>query len=598
MAKERLVVLTGPLKDRVFDIVGAVSVGRSPDNVMHLDDLQVSRKHAIIERDGRGVMLRDLGSGNGTFVGGRRVLEYKLAAGDIIKIGQQEIRFEQEKSKEEGGDSGVRFESGSGGKVEAAKAAEVYATFFAAPAEEAAASAPDSEKLKQMRKRLQAIYAANQIIASERDLNKLFERVMDQIFQLVPAHNGVILLEDKGRSELITEYVKTGTAHDQVVISSSIVTRAFKDGEAVITFDAADDSRFGAGQSIISQNISSAMCVPLQYQDETLGVIYVDTRGTTDAFVNTDVELLVAIAGPSAVAIKNAQYVRSLEQSYSDTLIVLANAVEARDHYTVGHTWRVTNFSMEIAGQMGWAPEKIKEVQMGGVLHDVGKIAVPDAVLRKPGKLTEEEYAQIKIHPEAGARILQDVEFLHPLIPYCLYHHERYDGKGYPYGLKAEQIPIEGRLVAVADTFDALTSNRPYRKGLPPEVAIAEIEKGRGTQFDPHCADAFIAAWRAGKIDRILQDYYSQDEKSVACPFCSTHIRLPDGVKLEDEFECEVCHRQLRLQEKNDAYYAELLPQTGAVKRITTVVPPLSTKMTVRGEFPTPAPPNEPPGTP
>ena len=120
MPKEQLVVLTGPLKDRVFEISGAVSIGRSPDNVMHLDDLQVSRKHAIIERDGRGVILRDLGSGNGTFVAGRRVLEYKLAPGDIIKIGMQEIRFDQEKVKEEGSDSGVRFESGSTAKVEAA----------------------------------------------------------------------------------------------------------------------------------------------------------------------------------------------------------------------------------------------------------------------------------------------------------------------------------------------------------------------------------------------------------------------------------------------------------------------------------------------
>lgn len=583
MPKEQLVVLSGPLKDRVFEISGAISIGRSPENVMHLDDLQVSRKHAIIERDGRGVILRDLGSGNGTFVGGRRVLEYKLAPGDIVKIGTQEIRFDQEKVKEEGADSGVRFESGSTAKFESAKAAEVYATFFAGP-QEAAASTSEPQ-LGNLRKCLQAIYAANQIIASERDLNKLFERVMDQIFQLVPAHNGVILLAEKDRGELVTEYVKSGSAHDQIIISSSIVSRAFNDGEAVITFDAADDDRFESGASIISQNISSAMCVPLQYQQETLGVIYVDTRGTTDAFVNTDIELLVAIAGPSAVAIKNAQYVRSIEKAYADTLIVLANAVEARDHYTVGHTWRVTNFSMEIAQELGWTPEKIKEVQMGGVLHDVGKIAVPDAVLQKPGKLTDEEYAKIKIHPEAGARILQDVEFLHPLIPYCLYHHERYDGKGYPFGLKAEQIPLEGRLVAVADTFDALTSNRPYRKGLPPEVAIAEIEKGRGTQFDPVCADAFISAWRQGKIDRILQDYYSKDEKSIACPFCSTHIRLPEGANIEDIFDCEVCHRAIKLLFDNDAFFGELMPQSGAVKRLTTVVPPISTKMTVRGNL-------------
>ncbi|NJL73482.1 MAG: HD domain-containing protein [Candidatus Competibacteraceae bacterium] len=253
----------------------------------------------------------------------------------------------------------------------------------------------------------------------------------------------------------------------------------------MLTYDAADDDRFESGASIISQNISSAMCVPLNYQAERLGVIYVDTRGTTNAFVNTDLELLVALAAPSAIAIKNAQYVNMLERSYQDTLTALANAVELRDHYTVGHTWRVTNFALEMARELGWNEDKLREVQMGGVLHDVGKIAIPDAILGKTSKLTDEEYAVIKIHPEKGAQLLQDIERLHPLIPYCLYHHERYDGRGYPYGLGGDDIPLEGRLLAVADTFDALTSSRPYRKGLDPDVAIAEVERCKGSQFDP-----------------------------------------------------------------------------------------------------------------
>jgi len=568
MANERLVVLSGPLKDKVLEITGSVSIGRGPDNVLHLDDLQVSRRHAVIEHDAKGVILRDLGSGNGTFIGGRRVLEYKLSPGDIIRIGQQDIRFERESTPDEEVDSGVRFKSGPEGRVESAKAAEMFATFFDAPAGD-----QHDSQLDATRKRLQAIYRANQIIASEHELNKLFERVMEQIFELVPAHNGVILLADKNRAELITEYVRTGSAHEQVVISSSIVNRAYKDGEAVITYDAADDSRFGAGASIISQNISSAMCVPLQHRNETLGVVYVDTRGTTNAFVNSDLEMLVAIAAPSAVAIKNAQYVRMVEKAYQDTLIVLANAIELRDHYTVGHTWRVTNFSVEIARELGWTEEKIKEVQMGGVLHDVGKIAVDDAILRKPGQLTDEEYDKMKVHPERGAQLLQDVDFLHPLIPYCLYHHERVDGKGYPYGLQGEEIPIEGRLVAVADTFDALTSNRPYRKGFPPEAAIEIVEKCRGTQLDAGPVDALVRAWRAGKIDRILQDYYKKDEKSIACPFCSTHIRLPEAVTTGDEIVCEVCHRGVRIEVQNEAYFGVLMSQSGAVKRMTTVPP-------------------------
>ena len=307
------------------------------------------------------------------------------------------------------------------------------------------------------------------------------------------------------------------------------------------------------------------MCVPLLHQGECLGVLYLDTHGTTNAFVQGDLELLVALAGSSAIAIKNAQYMHDLEQSYQDNLLTLVNAIEMRDHYTVGHTWRVTNFSIEIAREMGWDDEQLKQVYMGGVLHDVGKIAIPDAILGKASRLTEEEFAQMKVHPERGARLLGDVEILQQYIPYCLSHHERYDGKGYPFGLKGEDIPIEGRIIAVADTFDAMTSNRPYRKGLDPEIAIQELEKNKGTQFDPDCADAMIRAYRDGKIHKILQDYYKQDGKSVACPFCSTHIKTPEDAKIGDVLQCDVCHRRLKLIMENDAYYGELLPQTAEI---------------------------------
>ena len=561
MHPERLVATRGNHEGAVFPIKGVLTIGRNPENDLHLDDLQVSRKHAKIEQTDRGTILRDLGSGNGTYVGNRRVLEYRLSPNDVIRLGEQEFRFESESGVEEGdvkGDSSVRFESGANKIVEASRAENLFETFFQAPKQ-----AATQEQLQEAQRRLQAVYAANQVITSERDLTKVFTVIMGQIFALVPAHNGVILLRDEQTGELVTEFVKTGSGTKEIVISSSIVHRAFKNGEAVIVQDAADDSRFEAGMSIITQNISSAMCVPLKHQGDALGVVYVDTRGTTNAFVQGDLQLLVTLAGPAASAIKNAQHLRTIEQSYADTLTLLATTIEMRDHYTVGHTWRVTNFAIAIVRELGWSEEKIKECEMGGVLHDVGKIAINDAILQKPGRLTDEEFAKIKIHPERGARLLQEVPWLHPLIPYCLYHHERYDGKGYPYGLAGEEIPIEGRVVAVADTFDALTSNRPYRKGLDTEIAIGEITKGRGTQFDANVADAFLKAFREGKINMILQDFMKKDHKSIACPFCSTYIQMPEGAQPGSEFECGVCHRRLRLREQNNAYYGEeVLPQS------------------------------------
>ncbi|MDC4203500.1 MAG: HD-GYP domain-containing protein [Candidatus Manganitrophus sp.] len=193
-----------------------------------------------------------------------------------------------------------------------------------------------------------------------------------------------------------------------------------------------------------------------------------------------------------------------LIQSQRATAITLAKAIEKRDRYTGGHTDRVTEYAKLTAKQLEWPEERLAVLELAGHLHDVGKIGVPDAVLNKPGKLTVEEFEMMKAHPEIGEQIIRGIDFLEALVPYVLYHHERYDGKGYPKGLSGEAIPIEGRLLAVADTFDAMTSSRPYRKQLDPERAIEEIKRCSGTQFDPNIVVVFLEIWRAGLLDPIL----------------------------------------------------------------------------------------------
>jgi putative nucleotidyltransferase with HDIG domain len=162
-----------------------------------------------------------------------------------------------------------------------------------------------------------------------------------------------------------------------------------------------------------------------------------------------------------------------------------------------------------IAEELGWAKEDLDLIVWGGMLHDVGKIGVPDAVLNKPGTLTNEEYEMIKSHPLIGAHIVKEISSLKPIIPYILEHHERYDGKGYPQGLAGEAISIKGRLLAVADTYDAMTSDRVYRKGLDPEYAFQEIVNNARTQFDPIIVEAFKKSWLSGK------DIYQSPGKGV-----------------------------------------------------------------------------------
>lgn len=181
-----------------------------------------------------------------------------------------------------------------------------------------------------------------------------------------------------------------------------------------------------------------------------------------------------------------------LERAYMESIQTLRYTVEAKDTYTRGHSDRVSEFSVLIGKHLGLSNEDLKVLQIGGLFHDIGKIGVPDSILLKEGKLTDDEYSEIKNHPTIGAHILSNATIFQNIIPIVKHHHEKYDGNGYPSKLKGEDIPYFARIAAIADTFDAMTSKRTYRDALPLEVVIAEIEKCKGTQFDPKLADVFL----------------------------------------------------------------------------------------------------------
>jgi HD-GYP domain-containing protein (c-di-GMP phosphodiesterase class II) len=174
--------------------------------------------------------------------------------------------------------------------------------------------------------------------------------------------------------------------------------------------------------------------------------------------------------------------------------------VDAKDSYTAGHSTRVTLYSVIIGEELGLDVEQLRRLRLAGLLHDVGKIGIRDSVLGKPGRLTDEEFAMMKSHPQVGENILTPVSQLADVIPGVVSHHERFDGTGYPRGLKAEEIPLLGRIIGVADAFDAMTSDRVYRPRLSDEVALAELRKHSGTQFDSRVVTAFLSAYDKGFI--------------------------------------------------------------------------------------------------
>jgi putative nucleotidyltransferase with HDIG domain len=209
-------------------------------------------------------------------------------------------------------------------------------------------------------------------------------------------------------------------------------------------------------------------------------------------FTKDDLHLADALAANVSAGIESAELLRKQRDLFLSTITVLAQAVELKDPYTGGHTARVTTYSLLLGQELGLSPEDLHLIRIGTPLHDIGKIGIGDAILGKPGKLTPAEFEVMKTHTTKGAKILEQVPGLQAVIPIVRSHHERWDGLGYPDGLKGEEIARLARIVAVADAFDAMTSDRPYRQGLAADLAFAEVEKQRGRQFDPECVAAFL----------------------------------------------------------------------------------------------------------
>lgn len=251
------------------------------------------------------------------------------------------------------------------------------------------------------------------------------------------------------------------------------------------------------------------LAVPLQRQEQVLGCLFALDKNSGE-FDSMDSKLLNSIANESAIYLENAMLFEDVHDLMMGLLHSLTSAVDAKDAYTCGHSERVALLSRHLARQIQLPEAEVERIYMAGLLHDVGKIGVPENVLQKTGRLTADEFELMKKHPQIGARILHDIKQIEDIIPGVLHHHERYDGRGYPAGLAGERIPLMGRIICLADCFDAMTSNRTYRKALPLEVALTEIRRCSGTQFDPRLAESFLQVG----ADRYRELLKEQDQKS------------------------------------------------------------------------------------
>lgn len=239
-------------------------------------------------------------------------------------------------------------------------------------------------------------------------------------------------------------------------------------------------------------SIETAISHPLLAQRKVIGVLNLTKTTEGSKFTNSDLEFVSILAGQAATAIENARLYENLRESYFNTIVSLNHALEAKDPYTRGHSERVARYSRLLAEQLALPLDECDKIEAGAKLHDIGKIGVPDRVLLKAGKLTKEEFDLIKLHPKIGAAILEPLGIFQDLIPIVRYHHERWNGKGYNEGLAGEAIPFDASIVAVADTTDAMTSTRPYRKGLSLDIVVQEVSRNKAVQFHPDVVDAFL----------------------------------------------------------------------------------------------------------
>lgn len=362
--------------------------------------------------------------------------------------------------------------------------------------------------------RLVRLYDIVRSLNSIMDLNHLLISIVASAAEMMNAHGGAVLLLDDDCENLTFVAASGGAAPNLKGIKVPVNERSIagyvaKTGVSVIENDTQNSPFFSGKVDEQTHYVTRKLvCVPLKVQYNLIGVVEVINKTSGEDFNQEDIFLLEALADVAAIAIQNSRLYEDqrekallLEQSYSKlkqtheaTMQVLAGMLDMRDDATHGHSRRVVTFTLKIAEVMGVSdPERLRALEQGALLHDVGKIGISDAVLRKPSKLNEDEWQEMKRHPELGYRLLKNIEFLEQTLPTVRHHHEHWDGSGYPTGLSGEEIPIEARIFAVADAFDALTSDRPYSPARTFAQASAILQQESGTTFDPEVVSAFLS---------------------------------------------------------------------------------------------------------
>lgn len=352
------------------------------------------------------------------------------------------------------------------------------------------------DDLQRRLRQVRTLMELSSLVNSTLDTREIRKRAIEAATTLADAETGSLLLVDRETGDLFFEVAlgKKGEMLKEMRLAKGqgIAGWVVDKGEPVIVNDTCTDPRFFRGADEKSSfQTKNMICVPVKTKDMVIGVLQAINK-KKGLFDEEDREVLFALANQVAIAVENANLYQELKDAFHGTAQALAETIEKRDPYTGGHTHRVMNYSLAIGRMMGLSEKEMEHLKLAAILHDIGKIGIRDSILLKNDRLDKDEAMTMNRHTEYGSEILGHVKQLKEVMPGVRGHHEKYDGTGYPDRLKGPDIPFIARIIAVADTFDAMTTDRPYRKALSIQTAIEELRRFSGIQFDGEVAENFI----------------------------------------------------------------------------------------------------------
>ena len=507
-----LMLLTDKGVGQVFPLQEELTIGRDWSNDIQVLDGKVSRAHARLQRAAAGgYCVQDLRSHNGTYVNDERISERPLNDGDRLQVGdtgfiyqadERDLLLDTQPNLAAVGATAAADPDEDENRITFSLRGDLQAEFL-----QQTDAQGNKAKLERAQRDLTALFEISNLLNTERDRDALFEKICERIAAVLRAEVIYVMEMQPGPegSVPVTRTVRLrngpGERGDQEeAISQMIVRRVTKDGQSVLVHDAIADGRFKQSASVVINRLRSVMCVPIRGHEGVLGVIYLSNQAEAGVFTRYDLQLLTAIGIEAGIALENRLLFEDLESLFLSTIGALAATIDLRDMYTHGHSQRVAGNAATVAKELQLAEDFCKEIRIGGILHDIGKIGIADKVLRLPGQFNAEQRRDMQRHPEIGANILANIPRMKHVAEMVRHHHEQYGGDGYPDGVAGERIPLAARIIAVCDTFDAITSNRVYRRGRSAAEAAQELSLAAGTQLDPVPVEAFLRALRDDRI--------------------------------------------------------------------------------------------------